>query len=314
MKARTFFMVTLSLVVVSSSLSAASDGSDKVWPFPLVESEEVLTRWLADTGFELSRMVLGYGSVRLRAVKENGCWQIRLKPRSPLATEMHALYTQNGELDEGKIELLWAYLEGYSKDFHRAERNTRQDVPTAVLSKKELVVCIHAFVDREHIQFSGFIVDREGLMISTAHDLQGIQDITVSLYNGSQRNGYIVAIDFDRDVSLIKIDMNSDLLISLAEGRHLVSMGEKIYSIGCPVNQGGNIQSGIITGPPRRAHGLALLQVSMEVFPGSSGSPVFDAHGHVIGMIKGRYRGTNSVGFLIPLETIMAFLKGIPPT
>lgn len=309
MKARIFYIAALSVVLVSSLLFAAPDGFGRVWPFPMVESEEVLTHWLAGNGFDPSRVVLEYGSVQLRAVKENECWQIILKPRSPLATEMRALYTQNGELDEDTIEVLWAYLKNYSKDFHRTGGNTDQAVPTSILSQKEHVVCIKALVDREHIQFSGFIIDSEGLMISTAHDLQGIKDITVTLYNGRQRNGHIVAIDFDRDVSLIKIDMTSDSFISLAEGRHLVSMGEKIYSIGCPVNQSGNIHSGIITGPPRRANGLTLLQISMEIFPGSSGSPVFDAQGHVIGMVKGRYRGTNSVGFLIPLDTIMAFLR-----
>ena len=314
MKARTFYIAALSVVLVSSLLFAAPDGVGRVWPFPMVESEEVLTRWLTDNGFDPFRVVLGYGSIRLQAVKENECWRITLKPRSPLATEIRALYTQNGELDEDKIEVLWVHLKDYSKDFHRTRGDTDQAIPKAILSQKEHVVCIKAFVDREHIQFSGFIIDGEGLIISTAHDLQGIQEITVSLYNGRQRNGHIVAIDFDRDVALLKIDMISDSFISLAGGRHLVSTGEKIYSIGCPINHSGIIHSGVITGPPRRANGLTLLQVRMEVFPGSSGSPVFDAQGHVIGMVKGRYRGTNSVGFLIPLDTITAFLREIPPT
>jgi serine protease Do len=314
MKARTFCIATLSVVLVSSLLLADSDGSGRVWPFPLVESEEVLTRWLADAGFDPSRVALEYGAVRLRAVRANEYWQIILKPRSPLATEIRALYTQNGDPDEDKIEALWAYLKDYSKDFHRIGESTDQVVPTAILSQKEYVVCIKAFIERELIQFSGFIIDCEGLIISTAHDLQGIKDITVSLHNGRQLNGHIVAIDSDRDVSLIKIDMTSDSFISLAEGRHFVSMGEKIYSIGCPINHSGTIHSGVITGPPRRANGLTLLQISMEIFPGSSGSPVFDAQGCVIGMVKGRYRGTNSVGFLIPLDTITAFLRGIQPT
>ena len=135
------------------------------------------------------------------------------------------------------------------------------------------MVCIKALIEGKHIQFSGFIIDRDGLIISTAHDLQGIKDITVIFYNSRQFNGRIVAADSDRDVALIKIDTICDSSVSLAEGRNLVSMGENIYSIGCPTNHTSTIHSGIVTGPPRRANDLFLLQVSMEVFPGSSGSP-----------------------------------------
>lgn len=313
MKATTLCIVTLFVVLVSSSLFAASNGSVRVWPFPLVECEEVLTRWLENAGFNPSRVALEYGVVRLRAVKENEYWQIILKPHSPLATKARALYTQNSAPDGARVEALWAYLKDYARDFHEIGKNFN-DIPPPIFSQKENIVCIKALIEREQIQFSGFMIDCEGLIISTAHDLQDIRDMTVNLYDGRQRNGHIVAIDFDRDISLIKMDMTSDSFISLAEGRHLVSMGEKIYSIGCPINQSGTIHSGVITGPPRRANGLTLLQISMEVFPGSSGSPVFDGQGHVIGMVKGRYRGTNSVGFLIPLDTITAFLRGIPPT
>jgi serine protease Do len=48
----------------------------------------------------------------------------------------------------------------------------------------------------------------------------------------------------------------------------------------------------------------------MEIHPGSSGSPVFDANGRLVGIVKGRYRGTNSIGFVIPLETITSFMNG----
>jgi serine protease Do len=46
----------------------------------------------------------------------------------------------------------------------------------------------------------------------------------------------------------------------------------------------------------------------MDIQPGSSGSPVFDAGGRLVAIVKGRYRGTSTVGFLIPMETVYAFL------
>ena len=47
----------------------------------------------------------------------------------------------------------------------------------------------------------------------------------------------------------------------------------------------------------------------MEILPGSSGGPVFDREGNFVGMVKGRFRGAGKVGFLIPLETIIEFVK-----
>jgi serine protease Do len=86
-------------------------------------------------------------------------------------------------------------------------------------------------------------------------------------------------------------------------------MGERVFSVGCPVNLFGTVFPGIINGPPRRVKEQTYWQVNMEIHPGSSGSPVFDVQGNLVGIVKGRYRGTNSIGFLIPLETIITFVK-----
>jgi serine protease Do len=87
-------------------------------------------------------------------------------------------------------------------------------------------------------------------------------------------------------------------------------MGEKVYSVGCPMDLVGSVFPGIINGPPRRVNELTYWQVNMEIHPGSSGSPVFDVQGNLVGIVKGRYRGTQTIGFLIPIETIIAFVKG----
>jgi serine protease Do len=52
-----------------------------------------------------------------------------------------------------------------------------------------------------------------------------------------------------------------------------------------------------------------LLQVVMKTLPGGSGSPVFDREGSLVAMVKGRYRGTDIVGFLTPLEIMRQFLR-----
>ena len=53
---------------------------------------------------------------------------------------------------------------------------------------------------------------------------------------------------------------------------------------------------------------MPLWQAQMNIHHGSSGSPVFDGQGRMAAMVKGRYRGTDSIGFLIPFEMILQFL------
>ena len=111
-----------------------------------------------------------------------------------------------------------------------------------------------------------------------------------------------------RNLALLECPVGDRAFVSLSTGRNLLGMGENIYAIGCPSNLRGTIAPGTIAGPPRLVNDLPLWQVAMDIFPGSSGSPVFDAQGRVMAMVKGRYRGTASVGFLTPMETIIAFL------
>jgi serine protease Do len=97
--------------------------------------------------------------------------------------------------------------------------------------------------------------------------------------------------------------------IALTKGRNQINPGENVFSVGCPANLIGTVHPGTISGPPRRAGQSLYWQVKMDIYPGSSGSPVLDENGRLIGIVKGRRRGTNTIGFLIPFETIIAFIQ-----
>lgn len=204
---------------------------------------------------------------------------------------------------------MWDYLEIYSSGIYSSgSRYSEQSVPSAVLSLKKSVVCIRAMTKNKPLQFSGLIIDKEGMIISTAHDLEGVRDVRVVLDDGTEIKGKIKKMDIDSDLALIRINSKINSTISLADSRNLLDNGERVYFIGCPMNHQGMIQSGIIDGLPRRVDSHPLWQVHMETLPGSSGSPVFDAHGNLVGVVKGRYRGTDLRGFVITIETIMEFL------
>ena len=292
-------------------LSARVMDETRLCLLPMVEAEGVLSRWLIDSGFEVFRNSLGIGQVQLSAFKGKEKWEILLKTHSPLASHILAKYTLQEQFDQTKVEVLWAYLD----DYLRGPLPTRvggmpdQEVPALVLSQRKSVVCVKARAEGDPIQFSGFIIDREGFILSTAHDLKDVRTITIFQQGGEELQGDLIHLDPVRDLSLIQVPFHFNSSVRFAEGKNRIKIGEKIYLIGCPLNQPKAIASGTIDGPLRQVSHLPLWQMKMEILPGNSGSPVFNGAGDLIGVVKGRYRGTDEVGFMIPLDTITEFLK-----
>ena len=301
-------IVALSLVLAAPSLFADSPESARSYSLPLAEAEAVISRWLAGTGLDVSRIAAGDGKFLLKGRKGGESWEIELAPNSPLAFSMRAGCSRNGEPCPDGTAALWAFLEGYASGGSPAHRSPEQEAPPAVLARKGAVVCIRAGGGKGTIQFSGFFVGREGLILATAHDLGDARKVSVLLGNGEERAGRLVKIDRARDLSLIDIGSTVDASVPLSSGRGGLRAGETVYSVGCPENRPVTVLAGVVDGPQRVVSDLPLWQVNIETMPGGSGSPVFDVPGNLVGVVKGRYRGTESRGFLIPVGTVLEFL------
>jgi serine protease Do len=277
---------------------------------PLNEVATILTTWLTRSGFEVQDAPLAMGGKTLSASNQSEHWTIVLKPHSALAADMEAQYTGSATDERAKLEQLSKYLTTYLNASVVNQENSNRAIPVTVLSQIRSVVCIEAVLGDQTTQYSGFVVDTDGLIMSTTHGLKGLEEIQVILYDGRKLKGKLIKFDREKDLALVQIATKLDSAVSLATGRNLLGMGERVYSVGCPVDLIGTVYSGIVNGPPRRVERMSYWQVNMEIHHGSSGSPVFDVSGNLVGIVKGRYRGTQSIGFLIPLETIIAFVKG----
>ncbi|MEA1946103.1 MAG: serine protease [Thermodesulfobacteriota bacterium] len=288
---------------------AETRGIEKVYNMPLAEVEDIVSSWLRYSGFDIYRTPFQMGQVKLYAENQKQSWQIILRHHSPLATRVIALYVVDNQTAIEPVENLWHYLSEYVKGSLFEKGHFKLPVPPAVTAKMKSVVCVHVKADSQDIQLSGFIVDEKGMIISTAHDLEEIQGVSITLYDGRQIKGKVVKIDPHRDLILVDVGIKLDNPIRLNNGRNLLGLSEPLFSVGYPINHGLRVYSGIVNSPPRRVKDLVLWQVNMTIHPGSSGSPVFDINGNLVAIIKGRYRGTESVGFLIPFETLLSFLE-----
>ncbi len=303
--------IILSFILISSSITADYRDIPKKVPLPAVELESVLSRWLIDTGYEVSRISLKGNKGILIAVKGNEKWQITIIPHSPLASHVSVKYTLNNQSDQNKLSELWEYLSLYSKDIHEGDTVTEESIPAVILSHAKSVVCIKGKINNQPVQFSGFIVGSDGIIISTAHDLENAQELTIIFHDGKETTGKVIKSDTYHDLSLLDINSTFALSISLTKSRNLLDNGEKVYSIGCPMNNRGKIHTGFIDGSLRRVNSLLLWQANIETLPGSSGSPVFDIHGNLVGVVKGSYQGTESIGFIITMGTVIEFLRAL---
>jgi serine protease Do len=309
-KTRFFWnLILFSIIAVPYAFASARDITI-FCPLPIAETRSIVVHWLTDSGFKIAQTSLEAGQVKISALNGNERWVIVLKPRSPLASTLTAEYTIYGQPESDKLDQLRRFIESYQESFYLMEEDySENNVPNAVLYQKRYVVCIRAGTEDKYIQFSGFIVGKDGLIISTAHDLEGMRNAIVILNDGQKFKGQVIKIDTIRDLSLIDTNVRINSLISLNNARNLLEIGEKVYSIGCPYNHRGRIQNGIISGPAGKVNNIHLLQVDMRTLPGSSGGPVFDKYGNLVGIVKGRYRGTDSRGFLITVETLIEFLR-----
>jgi serine protease Do len=297
-------------VLISVIEPAAQEGSkEKLYPVPRNEMEEIIKDWLVCSGYEVSRFMTTRDCIQIKAGLKNGFLNIELKTHSPLATKVCATAAQNNRTDEEHSDALWNYLDRYFNQPAIMHTRAEGDVPAEVLSKFEAVVCIECRQVESVVHFSGFVVDRAGLILCTYKYLRGIDEVVVYLNDGRELKGRIVKADYDRDLAIVDVDSDFETIVSLNDEMSFLEVGKNIYAIGCPDYSGGAISSGFINSPPRLVNGQPLWQANLAIYPGSSGSPVFDSQGRFAAILKDSHRGSDSVGFLIPHVTIINFIK-----
>ena len=291
----------------SSFLYAEAVDTPLIYAIPSSETEKIISDWLSRSGYAVIRSLSAAKENVLQAERGDEIWRIRISPYSPLASQIIAEYTINSIPDETKVMTLYSFMQKYIKGLRKEPKADMQDIPSAVISHKFSTVCIRALTGDEPVQFSGFFLNKN-MIIATAHDLGKVQEITVILPDGRELEGHLVRIDYKRDLTLIEVNADVFTTISLNKIRDQLKDKQQVYAVGCPSNHYGIVNSGTIDGPQRWVNKLPIWLVDMEVVPGSSGSPVFDAQGNLIGIIKGRDKGIRSKGFFIPVKTLLNFL------
>jgi S1-C subfamily serine protease len=155
---------------------------------------------------------------------------------------------------------------------------------------------------------AGFILDREGTVLTNAHVVAGTTTITATLYDGQRVTAEVVGIDPETDVAVVKLAPVKGPLATVQLGdSDRIKVGQKVLVVGSPFGLGFTLTNGIVSGwgnlgMPERRTNDGMIQTTAPINPGNSGGPVMNSTGNVIGITTAVIAGAQNIGFAIPIN------------
>jgi S1-C subfamily serine protease len=157
---------------------------------------------------------------------------------------------------------------------------------------------------------SGFLVNREGYILTNAHVISNSVNIRVVLSEGKKEYpATIIGIDRMTDTALIKIEPDFTPTVLPFGDSDKLRMGEVVLAMGNPLGFQHSVTSGLISAKERWAPHSGdrytnFLQTDSAINPGSSGGPLVNLHGEVVGINTAIIEQAQLIGFAIPINVV----------
>ena len=163
-------------------------------------------------------------------------------------------------------------------------------------------------------QGSGFITQKNGIILTNAHVVSGADRVTVTLKDGREFEGVVKGKDEVTDLAVVKIDTSGvDLPIAPLGNSESVRVGDWAIAVGNPVGLNNTVTLGIISTLTRSSAQVGIpdkridfLQTDAAINPGNSGGPLLNEQGEVIGINTAIRPDANGIGFAIPIDKARA--------
>ncbi|HTS35441.1 MAG TPA: trypsin-like peptidase domain-containing protein [Candidatus Solibacter sp.] len=195
----------------------------------------------------------------------------------------------------------------------------RKNIPSVVnvTSRAMTFDFFYGLVPQEG-QGSGFVIDKEGHILTNYHVIAEARQVEVTLHNRKKFKATVVGTDPAHDLAVIQIKASDLVPAVLGDSRNL-QVGQKVYAIGNPFGLAGTMTRGIVSSirPVREPNGAMIdeaIQTDAAINPGNSGGPLMNWHGEVIGintMILSNSNQSAGIGFAIPINTAKAVLNDL---
>ena len=168
-------------------------------------------------------------------------------------------------------------------------------------------------------QGSGFIIDKQGHILTNYHVVGDTAQVDVTLHNKKTYKAVVIGRDRGHDLAVVQIQAPEVVAAVLGDSKSL-QVGQKVFAIGNPFGLAGTMTRGIISSlrPIRSPEGAYIeeaIQTDAAINPGNSGGPLLNSHGEVIGInsmiATGGSNQSAGIGFAIPINTAKAVLNDL---
>lgn len=161
---------------------------------------------------------------------------------------------------------------------------------------------------------SGFIIDPAGYVVTNNHVVEGADEVTVIMTDGTELEAEIIGLDARSDLALLKVDADMPLPSVKWGDSDAERVGDWVIAIGNPFGLGGTVTAGIISARNRtqQNNDFDFIQTDASINRGNSGGPLFNMAGDVIGVNTAIFSPTGAnvgIGFSIPSNDAQAIVE-----
>ncbi|HUQ21867.1 MAG TPA: trypsin-like peptidase domain-containing protein [Gaiellaceae bacterium] len=171
----------------------------------------------------------------------------------------------------------------------------------------------------QQAQGSGFVLDKQGHIVTNQHVVDGAQSVSVKFSDGTTYDATVVGTDPSTDLAVIKVEAPASILVPLQLGDSTkLRVGDGVVAIGSPFGLAQTVTTGIVSAVHREItapNNYAIpdaIQTDAAINHGNSGGPLLDLRGRVVGVnsqIESDSGGNDGVGFAVPSQTVRTIVS-----
>lgn len=178
----------------------------------------------------------------------------------------------------------------------------------------ERVAPIVVFISKGDAFGSGFFINREGLILTNAHVVEGRQTVDVVLHDGRRVQGQVVERGAEKlDVALVQVPLKETPIPQLG-GVSDVRVGSWVGAVGHGRGAVWTFNTGMVSNIYPDGAARPVFQTQIPLNPGNSGGPIFDRQGRVVGIVTSGVEGASAINFGIGMEVVRKGLTRLADT
>lgn len=174
------------------------------------------------------------------------------------------------------------------------------------------IVVIDADISEGVSSGTGCVIDSRGVVLTSRHVIEGADKIEITLFNGEKIKAELIAIMGENcDLALLKVNTKQRLPILKLGDSAQIKVGQKVLAVGNPFGFNRTLTTGIVS---RIDYDRNKIQTDAAINPGSSGGPLLNSNGEVVGINQSIYNPDNNksnigIGFAVPVNAAKRFIS-----